>query len=193
MKFLKNLFNLKGKILRIFLIVSQGFCINSHSFSNPIIPPPMILEIYFNSGDVYIELLISEYYGGDNLDNIRMTGLYDTAQFLPGKEYTPGEVFYVTREDFETPFNINQAGDYLNLEEFGGGSWYPIDYYGLPFGDIPGYYFCTVSAPIGEESIACQMFTTPFGDANFWTVKELPNSIGYSPFNVQKRRHSAVM
>jgi hypothetical protein len=71
----------------------------------------MILEIYFNSGDVYIELLISEYYGGENLDNIRMTGLYDTAQFLPGFEYTPGEVFYVTEEDFETPFNINQGGE----------------------------------------------------------------------------------
>jgi hypothetical protein len=187
MELLKYLINLNRKFLRVSFIISLGFCLNFQSFSNPILIPPMILEVYFSSDDVYIELLISEYYGGENLDNIRMTGLYDTAQFLPGIMYTPGEVFYVTREDFETPFNINQAGDYLNLEENYGGSWYPIDYYGLPFGDIPGYYYCAVSAPTGEESIACQMFTTPFGDADFWTVKELPNSIGSSPYNVQKR------
>jgi hypothetical protein len=31
------------------------------------------------------------------------------------------------------------------------------------------------------------MFTDPLVGASFWTVKELPNSIGYNPFQVSKR------
>jgi hypothetical protein len=145
----------------------------------------MILEIYFSSDNVYIELLISEYYGGTNLDNIRMTGLYDTAQFLPGIQYTPGEVFYVTGSDFQTPFYINQAGDYINLEELYAGEWHNFDYYGLAFGDNINY--SDVSAPLGEESIAWQLIWDGYGYDNYWTVKEIPNTIGSSPFQVLKR------
>ena len=186
MKILKYNRFLRGKILQISLILCLGFCLNVHSFSNPLIPPPMITEIYFGPGGWSIELNFSEYYGENNLDFIRMTGLYDTAQFLPGIEFVPGEVFYVTENDFETSFYINPAGDFLNLEEFFNDEWFPIDYFGLPFGDLPMPYFSDVSAPIGEESIAWQRFTYYEND-DYWIAKDLPNTIGYNPFQVTKR------
>jgi hypothetical protein len=185
MKILHYFKSAKGLTIKIFLIICLGFCLNLTSYSNPIIPPPVILEIYFSSDNVYIELLISEFYGGTNLDNIRMTGLYDTAQFLPGIEYTCGVVFYVTMDDFETPFDINQAGDYLSMEEFYAGEWHSFDYWGLAFGD--NVSFSDVSAPQGDESIACQLIWDAYGYDNYWTVKEIPNTIGSSPFQVLKR------
>ncbi|MCK9398559.1 MAG: T9SS type A sorting domain-containing protein [Bacteroidales bacterium] len=185
---MKSLRSLKRIIFKFFLIICMGCFLNFHSFSNPIEIPPTILEIYFGSGDWSIELLISEFYGGNNLDNMRITGLYDTAQFLPGIEYTPGEVFFVTQADFQTPFYINQAGDCLFLEEQMGDEWWQIEYYGLQFGVIsyPTYY-SEVSAPAGEESVAWQKFSDSYDNYEFWTVKELPNTIGYNPFQVAKR------
>lgn len=177
----------KGLLIRLSLIFCLTFYLNFQSHCNPIVEPPMILEIYFNSGDVYIELLIPEYYGGENLDNFRITGLYDTAQFLPGIEYTPGVVFYVTSADFQTPFYVNQAGDYLSVEELSGGEWHLIDYYGFAFGDIPEIYNSYVNAPTGDESIAYQQISYGDESTNYWTVKELPNTVGSSPFNVSKR------
>lgn len=182
MKILNYVKSTKGIIARLSLIICLGFCLNFPSRCNPIVEPPMIIEIYFSSGDVFIELLIP--MGEGNLDNIRMTGLYDTAQFLPGIEYTPGVVFYITGSDFETPFNINQAGDYIYLEEYYQGEWNQYDYYGFGFGNIPG---SEVSAPIGEESIARQEFSDSYDNYDYWTVKELPNTIGSSPFQVSER------
>ncbi len=178
--------SVKGIIARLSLIICLGLCLNFNSYSNPIENLPEIMEIYFSSDGWSIELLISEFYGGNNLDNLRITGLYDTAQFLPGIEYTPGEVFFVTQADFQTPFFINQAGDLLYLEEQMGNSWWRLDFYGLPFGDFP-LYISDVCAPYGEESIAWQEFAWSNGGPYFWTVKELPNTIGYSPGQVSKR------
>lgn len=187
MKILKYIKSAKGIITRFSLFICLGFCLNFHSYSNPIVEPPKILEIYFGSGNWSIELRMPEYGNSTNLDNMRITGIYDTAQFLPGIEFVLGEVFFVTQADFQTTFYINQAGDCLRMEELYGGEWMPIDYLGLGFGDIPEQYYSDVCAPIGEESIAWQMFSTPFGDDAFWTVKELPNTIGFSPLQVSKR------
>jgi hypothetical protein len=187
MKILNYINSAKGILIRLSLIICLGFCLNFNSYSNPIVEPPKILEIYFGAGNWSIELLMPEYGNSTNLDNMRITGIYDTAQFLPGIEFTPGEVFFVTQADFQTSFYINQAGDHLRMEELYGGEWSPNDYYGLGFGDIPEPYYSGVCAPVGEESIAWQKFTTPFGDDDFWTVKELPNTIGFSPWQVSKR------
>jgi hypothetical protein len=187
MKILNRFKSAKGILTRFSLIICLGFCLNSNSFSNPIVPPPMITEIYFGTGGWSIELFIQEYLAVNNLDNMRMKGLYDTAQFVPGIEFVPGEPFFVTTADFQTPFYINQAGDYLSLEELYDGEWRPIDYLGLAFGDIPEPYYSEVCAPVGEESIAWQSFEYTDSEPDFWTVKELPNTIGSSPYQVSKR------
>ena len=173
-------------IIKIFLVSNLGFLVTFNSFSNPI-SFPVIMEIYFNSGDWRIELQIDESFGISSLDNIRLAGLYDTAQFLPGFEFTPNEVFYITQAELQTDFFMNQSGDVIMIQEYDGyGYWWTMD--GMAFGEVPpDYYYSDVSAPVGEESIALQMFTDPYSYDFWWTVKELPNSIGFSPGEVLKR------
>jgi hypothetical protein len=188
MKIPKCLKSVKGTITKLSLIICLGFCLSFHIYSNPIILPPNILEVYLSSDDFYIEMLFDFDY---NLDNFRLTGLYDTAEFNTGIEFIEGEVFYVTGNDFETPFYIDPEGDYINLEIYNtsSGNWYIYDSYGFPFGNIPQnlWFWHIVSAPVGEESMAFQEFIFPDNSADYWIVKELPNSIGSNPFQVSKK------
>lgn len=178
------------KLVISLFIIFLGLNSSFYSYSNPIADPPMIIEIHFGTGSYSIELLIPEYWSETNLDNFRMVGLYDTAQFVAGIAIIPGVVFFVTQDDFITPFYINQAGDDLHLEYWFGSFWALVDYYGLQFGDYPGPNGCMVSAPAWEESVAWQMFyhyMPPYSETFWWTVKELPNTIGFSPLQVTKR------
>ena len=153
------------------------------------LPPPMLTEINFGTNGWSIEFYGGEYFWDSNLDIYRIAGLYDTAQFRPGIEVNPNEVLVLTQDDFLTSFYINPAGDFLKLEELINGQWLDIDYYGLPFGDIPEQYFCEVTAPEGDESIAWQRFfyVDQSYYESFWTVKELPSTLGNNPFQVSKK------
>ena len=182
---------LKWKLVKGLVIFFLGISLSNISSGNPIQMPPSILEIYFgpSEGDWSIELLISEFYGECNLDDMRLKSMNDSALFLPGITFSPGEAFIITQDDLQTPFYINQDGDWLLLEEYieEFNIWWIYDLFGLPFGTIQGESFCDVSAPVGEESIAWQEFSWSNGGPYFWTVKELPNTIGYSPLEVSKR------
>lgn len=186
MKILNYLKSAKGILIRLSLIICLGFCLNYNSLSNPALDPPVILEIYFGSGGWSIELVIPDFFGISNLDSVIMTGLYDTAAFVPGIVFIPGEAFTVTQADFQDGFFINQDGDELHLVYLSEIGYYGWDYFGLKFGDQPTFPYAEVSAPIGEESIAWQLFTAPT-NYSFWIVKELPNTIGLNPFQVSKR------
>jgi hypothetical protein len=151
------------------------------------------MEIYLDSDEWSIELFFDYVEGTGNLENMRMTGLYDTAQFLP-REYPQQEAFVVTQADLDSPFYINPQGDWLFIEMLIENEWYRVDEYGLSFGDLPEppeSSDCWVSAPVGEESVAWQIFfhyIPPFGSEIFWwTAKELPPTIGESPYEVWKR------
>ncbi len=166
--------------LRIFLILSTGLLLQTNSVGNPIIPPPIISEIYFGPDGFQLECYFWEEYGISNLDGVRITGLYDTANFNNGIEITSYVVYTFTQEDLQTEFYINPEGDQLYLEQFDGGEWQTIGSYGLYFGDN------MVNAPEGEQSIAWVTFECIDGNS-YWLVKELPNSIGDLPFVVLKR------
>jgi hypothetical protein len=160
---------------------------NFYAFSNPIMTPPVITEIYFGPGGWSMELMFMDYVTGNNLDSVRITGLYDTAEFVQGITFTPGEVFFVTQEDFQTPLDIHQDGDDLHLEVKIGNDWWQFDDYGFFFGNLPPNYVSSVSPPAGEESVAWQLFNWSNGGPYFWMVKELPNTIGSNAFEVSKR------
>jgi hypothetical protein len=190
MKILKCINCAKGIITRLSLIMGLGLSLNFHSYSNPTIPPPMILEIYFGSDGWSMEML-NQGYWDDNLDDVWLIGLYDAAHFKPGIAFAYGEVTVVTQDDFTDPsFIINQAGDWLTLWYRYDNSFHEIDYYGMPFGDIPDSLVNhnKVSAPVGEESIAYQRFNNhPYTDDGYWLVKDLPNTIGLGYWQVSKR------
>jgi hypothetical protein len=130
---------------------------------------------------------MSPFCINENLDEVRLAGMYGTAQFLPGIQFTFGEPFFVTQDDLQTPLFIDPGGDWLYLEQYlDGYGWMEIDFWGLAYGENIAYG--SVGAPVGEESIAWQMFWIYQGeDQDFWQVKELPNTIGTDPFQVSKR------
>lgn len=168
------------------ILFSAGIFLAMQSFSNPIVPPPMITEIHFDtSGEWSIELCFWGVYEG-TLDDFRITGMHDTARFVPGFT-VPGGAFIVTQDDFLTPLSIDPSGDVLYLEYFEGSSWILFDYFGIGFGALPPYFNSNVSAPAGEESIAWQGFIMYGGAMDYWVVKELPNTLGSDPLDVHIR------
>ena len=127
--------------------------------------------------------------GNGNLENMRMTGLYDTAQFLP-REYEWSEPFIVTQADFESQFDINPEGDWLFIEILIDDEWFRVDEFGLNFGEMSNPDDTWVSAPVGEESVAWQLiycYDPPWSHNYWWTVKELPNTIGLFSYDVWLR------
>ena len=180
-----NLF--KRDLVRAFLISVITCTCSLHSNSNPLPYPPLLTEIYFGTDGWSLEFYGGEYFWSSNLDNFRVTGLYDTAQFNPGIQVYPNEPIVLHQSDFMTPLYINPEGDHLMIQELYNDQWLEIEYFGLPFGNIP--YGCDVGAPVGEESVAWQKFY--FIDQmyyeDYWTVKESPNTIGSSPLQVVER------
>lgn len=175
-------------MVKIIIIALLSLGTYSYSFCNPVMVPPLIIEIYFGPEGWQIEIMGNEYCPANNLDNISLCGIYDTAQFVNGIELMPGEILTVTQADLMTEMDIHQEGDWLTLYYIDNNAFYPVDELGLFWGNTPVtpvyYYLNCVTAPAGEQSIAVQEIWN-YGD--FWVVKEEPNTIGFSPFEVSKR------
>ena len=159
------------------------------AFSNPIIPGPMIFEIYFGPDGWQIEMKKSNSsYWEVNLDHVWMISDADAAHFKPGISFAYNETIVVTQDDFITEFYINQAADWLTLMHIDGEINEVIDYFGLAWGEIidptPYNY---VTPPAGEQSIALQKVVENYSNEWYWAVKEQPNTMGYSTETVYKR------
>ena len=156
--------------------------------ANPIIPPPIISELYFAEDGWQMEMVFDYMYGLDNLDNVRLVGLYDTALFNQGITVNTGEIMVITGNDLQLPFFIDSLGDFITLETGSGSSWFTLDELGICFGECNIFPPPYVTAPIGSESVAYQEFYHPYNyDYSYWLVKEKPQTIGSSAFDVQKR------
>ena len=71
-----------------FLILING----PVSKANPIVPPPVITELYFSDDGWIMEMVFIDF-GFNNMDSVRLVGLYDTAMFNPGIIVIAGEVW----------------------------------------------------------------------------------------------------
>jgi hypothetical protein len=171
----------KRELVKFLLIILLGLYIANPSFSNPIIPPPVVLEIYFGTWSWEIEIMNNEFNDFVNLDNLWLVGKFDTAQFEPGHSFLPGELNVVSNYSMLSPMTIEQSGDAVNLCYKSGN--YFISLGGLSWGSLTS----EVTAPVGEQSIAYQRFDLPEYDWSYWEAKELPNTIHSSPGHVIKR------
>jgi hypothetical protein len=174
------------KIVKMLFLVFLSFSPSFLTFSNPIIPPSVIQEIYFGQWSWEIELCRNEFFEIENLDSLWLYGQYDTAKFEYGHEFY-GDIMVVTSYTMLTPMFIDQSGDDVSLiykngnyeDYLGGISW-------GTFAQDPGW---GITAPVGEQSIAYQRFDLYEYDWDYWQVKELPHSIGSNPGQVSKRTH----
>lgn len=177
----------KKNLIKAMLVSVIISCSSLNSYSNPLLFPPLLTEIHFGSDGWSLEFYGGEYFWSSNLDNFRVIGLYDTARFNSGIEVNSYEAIILRQSDFLTPLYINPEGDHLKIQELYNDLWLDVEYFGLPFGDIPGG--CEVGAPSGEGSVAWQrfFFVDQMYYEDFWTVKEYPNTMGSSPMQVNKR------
>lgn len=175
---------IKRKLVIFLVTIYLGINFPNPSFSNPIVPPSVIQEIYFGQWSWEIELCRNEFYELENLDSLWLYGQYDTAKFEYGHEFY-GDIMVVTNYDMLTPMFIDQSGDIVTLcykngnfdEYIGGISWGTFD-------GNPGW---GVTAPVGDQSIAYQRFDLYEYDWEYWKVKEQPHTIGSNPGWVSKR------
>jgi hypothetical protein len=182
MKSFSFLQGIERKLLKIFFITLLSFSPSILSFSNPIVPPNVMLEIYFGQWSWEIEIRNNEYFAEyENLDSLWLVGNYDTARFEPGHSFMPGELVVITNYDMLTPMYIEQAGDDVCLCEKWGNYFFPLG--GLAW----GITYSEVTAPVGEQSIAIQRFLLPEYDWSDWTAKEQPHTINSSPGTINKR------
>ncbi|NTV83270.1 MAG: hypothetical protein HGA23_03085, partial [Bacteroidales bacterium] len=168
--------------MKLFFLVFLSFSPSLPTFSNPIIPPNVMYEIYFGQWSWEIEIMNNEYYAEyENLDSLWLVGKYDTARFEPGHSFLPGELVVITNYDMLTSMYIEQAGDGVCLCEKWGNYFFPLG--GLDW----GLAYSEVTAPVGEQSIAIQRFHLPEYDWSDWTAKEQPHTINSNPGDINKR------
>jgi hypothetical protein len=173
----------KRKMVKIILIAFLSICPSLLNFGNPIMPPSIIMEIYFGTSTWELEVMNNEYFSEyENMDDLWLVGQYDTAQFEPGHPFLPDQLNVVTNYSMLTPMTIEQSGDYIQLCSKSGDTFYPLD------GIAWGISEWGITAPVGEQSIARQKFTfyeSPWYE--YWDAKEQPNTINSSPGHVIKR------
>jgi hypothetical protein len=191
MKSSKSFQHLKWKMVRLSFIIIFAMLSASGSKSNVLVIDHTIMEFYYNSGNWSIELFFDYDVGNGNLENMRISGLYDTARFLP-REYECYVPLVVTQADFESPLYINPEDDWLYIEILIENDWFRVDEFGLNFGEMSNPDDTWVSPPVGDESVAWQLlycYIPPWGwGFNYWwTVKELPSTMGFDPYEVSKR------
>lgn len=174
--------NIKRKLVKILFVVTLSLSPSFLTLSNPIIPPPVVFEIYFGPVSWEIEIMNNQFYSYiENFDDLWLVGQFDTAQFEPGHPFLPGVIEVATQFDMLTPMTIQQSGDHVSLCYKSG------NYYEYLGGIAWGSFSPEVTAPVGEQSIAIQMFNLPENEWGSWEAKEQPHTINSNPGNVIKR------
>ena len=172
----------KRKLVKFFIIIFLSLSPSFLTLSNPIIPPPVVFEIYFGPWSWEIEIQNNQYYSYiENFDDLWLVGQFDTARFEPGHSFLPGVIEIATQFDMLTPMTIQQSGDYVKL-------YYISGNYSEYLGGIGwGSFSSEVTAPVGEQSIALQMFNLDENDWGSWNAKEQPHTINSNPGHIIKR------
>ena len=154
------------------LLIFLGIILKT-SVSNPIVPPPIISEIYFNGYDIQIEIYVEDYLWFD-FDDLYLLSSTDSVQFVPGIIVTPGEVLVLDQSDFVDDFNVNSEGDFIILK----GDFETYQF--ISFGNYPG---AQVPAPSSDQSIAFhRLFDPYYMEYDYIMGIEQPPSIGLDPF-----------
>ncbi len=149
-------------------------------FANPIVPPPIISEIYLNGNTIQIEFYFVDWLDYENFDNLYLVSSIDTVGFLDGIEIIPNEIIVLDQDDLVGIFEYIPEGDQIYIIDY--------DYYEswhIRFGNFPG---AAVPAPNENQSIAFHDFFYPWPPVHdYWICLEQPPTIGSDSFNVTAR------
>lgn len=165
---------MKKTILIAFALFLGGF----NAFSNPILPPKVISELYIvNDSTWYLELVFSSTYNSIiNFNDLSISSSSDTCLFKPGIRIMTDSVIVITNDSLQTPLYLHRNGDMISLF----GSMVSDQ---TTFGDFPN---ALIAAPFAGQSIVNYKYSCIDWNNDpsslFLTVKENNPSIGSNPF-----------
>lgn len=161
------------------LIVLMFVLLTGSAFSNPIIEPPIISEIYWDENGWMMELLFNEmFYYFIDLNELTLVCNGDTSAFISGISIILNQPIVVTKEHLIEPFEIPIEGGCIDI----------LTTEGLGFITFPLTYGNYQGTPVAlGQSIVHQKFYIEGPDYTFWLVKETQPSIGELPFSCQTR------
>lgn len=153
------------------------------SFSNPMVEPPVISEIYLNGNTIQIEFYF-EWWWYDNFDELYLVSSTDTVAFVNGIEIIPNEIMVLDQDDLVGSFEYNPEGDqiYLIDNDFYIGYY---EYENFRFGNFPG---AKVPAPNENQSIAFEkVVEIGYNEAYYYVGLEETPTIGSNEFHINAR------
>jgi len=148
--------------------------------ANPILPPPTISEVYFDSTGWFIELSYGIFIGNDSL---RLISTNDTAYLAKGN-YWSGDIRIVTKDSLWTPFLLLKSGDIIKLEIFSSpSSWIQIEEICWNNPSCSSVYNCNVNSPLLGQSLVWQMISSGMVILDYWLVKDNYPTPGFNDYN----------
>lgn len=170
--------------MRKIVIALACLLFSASVYSNPLLPPPVISELYWDDSGWTMELyfLMAPYDIG-NLDELLMVVNDDTSAFSTSIPIELWQIMLITNDDLVTPIDIPVEGgliDFLLVDY----DLFPINE-GFAYGNHP-YSRVTAVEP-GQSLVTQKFITIDERGMEFWLVKEMQPSIGSLPFTCQTR------
>jgi hypothetical protein len=164
-------------------IISAMLLFSVSVFSNPLPPPPVISELYWDESGWTMELyFLMAPYEINNLDELLMVCNGDTSAFNPGIPVELWQIIVVTSEDLVEPMDIPVEGGMIQF--FYTEDLWPIND-GFVYGNYPSSRVTAVEP--GQSLVTQKFITIDERGMEFWVVKEMQPSIGTMPFTCQTR------
>jgi len=171
------------KIILFFFFLS--LIISGNLKANPISPPPVISELYFNNNEWTLELVFNTmgYPQVSVSDSFFIITSTDTVAFKHGFIITQNTPILITKDSLAYPLLIKKNGDLVQIGERYHGMFFNLDAGWNPFtfGNIAN---AQVSAPLPGQSIKrfkCHDYGN--GSDYYYIAKDSHPTLGTDAFN----------
>lgn len=151
-------------------------------FSNPLMPPPVISEIYWDEDGWSMELFFNEVYEYTSLDQLALVCNDDTSTFLTGIPIIYNQPMVVTIDDLVNPIEIPIDSGFITIIEIV--NYFSVDL-GVYYGSHPNSHLTPTT--FGQSIVRQQFYLDEFGEYVYWLVKETQPSMDSLPFSCRTR------
>jgi hypothetical protein len=164
-------------------------------FANPVLPPQVISEFYYNDGNWQLELFFDQeecqsIWNFENFDGLRLVSKTDTAYFNANVPFQWDSILVITASDLSSALTIDPLDELLNIQTMIDTSFWMDMCVGISYG-YDGFFLSTYhcSPPGPNESIGFQRYVHQSGTGadRFRPHKQSPPSIGTDLYQIDSR------
>jgi len=166
----------------LILFVSVLILFHKQTSGNPINPPPIISELYFDDNDEWhLELYFGMGNSGFSSQDLYLATSCDTVQFKSGWLLYPDIIIVINKDSLVSPLSINRNGDNLQILIKILNDFIPVDIDDFIFGNYP---FSNVSAPLSGQAVKRAEYC-PYGPpfCYYIIVKDNEPTLGFAQFS----------